>query len=130
MAELNISTSQHYSDDETTFGERLAAARHARGLQQKDLAQRLSVRLKTIDDWENDRSGPAANRLPMLAGLLNVSMLWLLAGSGDGVSESLDPKTDAANVENILLEMQMINKGLTAATRRLTQIEKQVRHLL
>ena len=33
-------------------------------------------------------SEPRANRLSMLAGLLGVSVMWLLHGEGDGVEHS------------------------------------------
>jgi transcriptional regulator with XRE-family HTH domain len=130
MAESNSENSPYYSDDVTTFGERLAAARQVQKLEQHELAQRLGVRSKTIDNWENDRSEPSANRLQILAGLLSVSVAWLLTGVGVGLSGPSDTKEGTGNVEQILVEMQMISKGLAAATRRLTHIEKQVRNLL
>ena len=45
------------------FGDRLAAARDAAGMDAETLARRLGVRLKTLQDWENDISEPRANRL-------------------------------------------------------------------
>lgn len=40
-----------YSADVATFGDRLAGAREAAGLTQEDLAQRLGVRLTTLQNW-------------------------------------------------------------------------------
>ena len=74
----------YYSDDAATFGDRLAAAREALGLSQAQLASRSGVRLSTIQNWEGDRSEPRANKLQMIAGILNVSMIWLLTGQGEG----------------------------------------------
>ena len=36
----------------------------------------------TIENWERDRSEPRSNKLMILAGLLNVPVLWLLQGEG------------------------------------------------
>ena len=63
-----------YGPDKATFGDRLVAAREKSNLSQQDLAKRLGVKNSTIKSWENDNSEPRANRLSMLAGLLNVWM--------------------------------------------------------
>ena len=67
-----------FSQDASTFGDRLAAAREQTGLSVAELARRLGVRQTTLHKWEADQSEPRANRLSILAGLLNVSMMWLI----------------------------------------------------
>ncbi|MFZ1338625.1 MAG: helix-turn-helix domain-containing protein, partial [Paracoccaceae bacterium] len=47
-------TGNWYAADVATFGDRLAGAREAAGLAQEDLAQRLGVRLTTVQAWEED----------------------------------------------------------------------------
>ncbi|MDZ5698285.1 helix-turn-helix transcriptional regulator [Chelativorans sp. M5D2P16] len=64
------------------MGGRLSRARDATGLTTAELARRLGVKTSTIQAWESDRSQPRANRLTMLAGVLNVSLSWLLHGIG------------------------------------------------
>jgi len=73
-----------YSEDAATFGDRLAAAREAAGLSQKAMAERLGVKMGTYRNWEDDASEPRANRLTLLAGMLGVSMRWLMTGEGQG----------------------------------------------
>ena len=63
-----------YSNEAATFGDRVAAARDARQMTQKQLAKRLGVGLKTVEGWENDVSEPRANKLQTLSGVLNVSI--------------------------------------------------------
>lgn len=82
----------YYSNDHATLGDRIAAARQGAGLTQSGLAARLGVGAKVVSAWENDRTEPRANRLAMLAGMLGVSVAWLLTGQGDGV----DPPAVAA----------------------------------
>lgn len=72
-----------WSDASSTFGDRLARARESVGLSQGDLAHRMGIRLQTVRNWEEDRAEPRANRLQMLAGMLNVSMVWLMSGEGE-----------------------------------------------
>ena len=76
-----------YGPEAATFGDRVAAAREQTGMTQAMLAKRLGVRLATLRGWEEDLSEPRANRLSMLAGLLNVSMMWLIDGEGEGVEK-------------------------------------------
>lgn len=68
--------------DLDTIGGRLSRAREAAGLSVKELAWRLGVRISTINAWECDRSQPGAHRMNTLAGLLGVSLSWLLHGIG------------------------------------------------
>ena len=63
------------------FGERLANARKAANMTQDEMAGHLGVRVTTVKDWEAGEVDPRANRLQMIASLLNVPLLWLLGGS-------------------------------------------------
>jgi transcriptional regulator with XRE-family HTH domain len=124
----------HPSDDATwfdaattTFGDRVTGAREASGLTQAELAKRLGVKLKTIQAWENDQSEPRANRLGMMAGILGVSMMWLLAGRGEGldgpdVEEVLD-----RDMEGILLDLRQMRQEQSTLSERIGRIEKRLR---
>ncbi|WP_366943525.1 helix-turn-helix domain-containing protein [Cypionkella sp.] len=81
-----MSNEDWYGENTATFGDRLEAARESCGLSQTELAQRLGVRDTTIKSWEADEWEPRGNRLQMLAGMLNVSLMWLLSGRGEGVA--------------------------------------------
>ena len=115
-----------YGPDMATFGDRLAAAREQAGLEQRQLAKRLGVKLKSVRDWEYDLSEPRANKLSMLAGLLNVSMSWLLTGVGEGVSEPAEAGLDP-DVNEILTEIRDLRLQFTASADRLGRLEKQLR---
>jgi HTH-type transcriptional regulator, cell division transcriptional repressor len=82
-------TATIYSEipDNDTMGGRLLRARDAAGLTIQELATRIGVKPSTVQAWENDRSQPRANRLQMIAGMLGVSLSWLLHGVGTGPSE-------------------------------------------
>ena len=53
----------YYSDVQATFGDRLCAARDAAGLNQSMLAEKIGVKLKTVQAWESDSVEPRANKL-------------------------------------------------------------------
>lgn len=63
-----------------TIGGRIRQARSEAGLSQRQLATRLAVTTKTLENWEEDRSEPRANKLVMMAGVLNIPSTWLLTG--------------------------------------------------
>lgn len=71
-----------------SVGERIAQAREAAGLSTAQLARRIGVRTQTLSAWETGRAEPRANRLVMIAGLLNVSPTWLLMGQGHAPTDT------------------------------------------
>lgn len=115
-----------FDPDITTFGDRVAGARERAGMSQEDLARRLGVKLKTIKAWENDLAEPRANKLSMMAGLLNVSLLWLLSGEGEGPDA---PGTGelSPDITDMLTEIRDIRAQLALSTDRLGRLEKTLR---
>ncbi|MEL6914267.1 MAG: helix-turn-helix transcriptional regulator [Pseudomonadota bacterium] len=82
MSEETV-TADWYHDDKATLGDRITGAREAAGLSEEKLAERLGIKLRSLKDWEDDLAEPRANKVQMLAGVLNVSLRWLLTGQGD-----------------------------------------------
>ena len=115
-----------YSEDAATFGDRIAAAREAQALSQKSLAKKLGVASKTLDAWENDLSEPRANRLQMLAGVLNVSIPWLLTGEGEGLDAPGDLGVDQG-LNELMSEMRVLRTQMTQAADRIGVLEKRLR---
>ncbi|GIX14836.1 MAG: transcriptional regulator [Paracoccaceae bacterium] len=113
-------------DAETaTLGERIAAARAALGLSVAELAQKLGVRADTVAKWEAGRSEPRANRLQILAGLLNVNLVWLITGRGPGAP--LPRRRAGAVPEDVLDELRALRRrqqqlidGLDRLIRRIS----------
>ncbi len=119
-----------YSEDAATFGDRLALARESQDLTQEQLAKRLGLRAQTIRNWESDRSEPRANHLQMVAGFLNVSMIWLLTGAGDGgTAPRTSGKTLPAELSVLLGEIRDIHVANARANDRLAKLEKRLREM-
>ena len=119
-----------YSEDAATFGDRLALAREGQNMTQEQLAKRLGLRVQTVQNWEFDRSEPRANKLQMLAGFLNISMIWLLTGEGDGGPALRGSgKTLPAELSALLGEIRDIRVANVRANDRLARLEKRLREM-
>lgn len=119
-----------FSNDAATFGDRLAAAREAAGLSQSELAQRLGIRKKTLIQWETDRTEPRANRLQMLAGMLGVSIRWLLTGEGEGIELDEDGQPLRRDAAGVIAEIRELRTALGTISTRLGQLEKRLRETM
>ena len=116
-----------FSEQNATFGDRLAGAREAAGMKQTELAKRLGVKVKTLRAWEEDLSEPRANRLTMLSGILSVSMRWLMTGQGDGLDGPFEPTEIPANLAEVLTEMRQMRTEMEQGAARLGRLEKRLR---
>ena len=119
-----------YGPETATFGDRLSAAIEKSGMTQKLVAKRLGIKLVTLKSWEQDISEPRANRLSMLAGLLGVSVMWLLQGEGDGVEHSDKETQVPQEINDLLFEIRAVQTGLLSSADKLAKLEKQLRSRL
>ena len=119
-----------FGDDIATFGDRLAGAREAAGLDQSGLAGKLGVKAQVVEAWENDLKEPRANRLQMMAGVLGVSITWLLTGEGDGPAAPEDENFLEADVTELLSEMRALRSEIKQSGDKLGRLEKRLRKVL
>ncbi|QFS81652.1 HTH-type transcriptional regulator ImmR [Roseivivax sp. THAF40] len=119
-----------YGPDAATFGDRVAAAREAAGMSPEQLARRIGVKARTLQNWENDLSEPRANKLSMLSGLLNVSMIWLLTGEGEGVVGPGEAETSSGDLRDAITELRAIRTDMKALAERAGHLEKRLRNAL
>lgn len=112
---------------DTSLGGRIAVTRAARGLSISQLARRVGVATETARNWESDRSEPRVNKLQMLAGVLEVPMLWLLGGEvAEATADfdiNVDETADLARKIERLVSMQQRMATL------LDEVEGEVRRL-
>jgi len=117
-----------YSNEAATFGDRVAAGREALGLSQSDLARKLGVKLRTVQGWEDDLSEPRANKLQMLSGVLNVSLMWLL--NGEGIAEPDTGGALSSDLTDLLTEMRQLKTTIGQSADKLAALEKRLRRAL
>lgn len=116
-----------YDESAATFGDRLAGAREAAGLDTKTLADRIGVKTSVITAWENDIREPRANRLQMLSGILGVSLSWLMMGEGDGPEGPDEAGALSRDMLDLLAEMRLLRTQITQSGKKLGQLEKHLR---
>jgi len=127
---MNDENSAWYGPDTATFGDRVAGARAATGMSRSQLARRLGVKKSTVVGWENDLSEPRANKLSMLAGLLNVSIIWLLTGTGAAGTVAPSETVSLPDISALTTELREIRAVLLAAAERTEQAERRLRGLM
>lgn len=67
------------------MGVRLRIAREFAGLRQDDVAKALDMHRGVIVKWETGKGGePGILRIARAAAFLNVSLDWVVSGTGDG----------------------------------------------
>ena len=121
-----------YGPDAATFGDRVAGARQAAGLTQEELAARLGVRLDTVEAWEDDRDEPRSNKLSMMAGVLNVSLPWLLTGTGGTGVDAPPDEGDRTlrDLKPLLADLGRLRAEISAAGARAAAIEERLADLV
>lgn len=126
MSTTSLEQDDYFSETVATFGDRLEAAREAKGLTIEGLAEKLGVDAGTVETWENDADAPRANRVQMLAGLLNVSIVWLISGESNGTSRVAETFERPTAINDALGEISQLKVTLSGALDKLEQLESRL----
>ncbi len=113
----------YFTENVATFGDRLEAARLAKGITTRQLAAQIGVKTKTVEAWENNSKEPRANKVQMLAGLLNVSIMWLISGQGNGTYDVVETFDRPEGINDALAEMRQVKRALLKAVDRIEALE-------
>lgn len=130
-AEMAAEAKNWFDPDVATFGDRLTAAREASGMDQATLAERIGVEVQTLQNWEDDLAEPRANRLQMMAGVLGVTITWLISGEGEGLEGPASVADDAdLDAQTVLMELRDLRASFSAKAEQVGRIEKRLRKYL
>lgn len=99
-----------------SVSQRIVRAREATGYSTAQLARRIGVRTRTLSSWEDGRAEPRANRLVMMAGVLNVSPTWLLVGQGQAPAEA---RSELSLIHSELEQLRQLRDETTRVIDRL-----------
>ncbi len=110
-------------DDERQIGRRLAEARDAAGLSRRELADHLGVKESTIAKWESGERSPRGQRVSKLAGILGVSLSWILVGRG------IEPHAAGDEITQIRAELRQARDRLDDVVSELAVIDKRLAEL-
>ena len=100
------------------FGERLRNAREASNMSQEEMAGHLGVKVSSVASWEAGEIDPRANRLQMIASLLNVPLLWLIGGS-----QKVPDYSEHGEVRDLLL------RKIDDVAHKISDLEKELKDL-
>lgn len=102
-----------------SIGNRLRIARENADISKEQLARRIGVSVRVVESWEDGGSVPRGNRLQILAGILNISLRWLLEG---GEGDEADSRSDAPDsIEAMHSELQRLYATLGQAKANVKQ---------
>lgn len=99
----------------SSMGSRLREARERAGTSAAALAEALGVNVTSIKAWENDKRTPRANKLVNIAGVLGVSVRWLL----EGQAEPARPESAPISIETLRRDVEQLRSHLSRAQSRL-----------
>ncbi len=116
----------HFATTAPTIGGRLQAARNAKGLTVARLGEKLGVEAAKIETWESDVEAPRANRLSMLAGMLNVSIIWLITGESNGTTNIAEAHDRPTIINDTLGEIAQLKTTLLDAHAKLESLEQRL----
>ena len=96
-----------------TLGGRISLARENINLTDQELSVRLGVMVKTVRNWEADRSEPRGNKMTMLSGVLGVPFGWLVSGEN---TDDDNPQTfeETKSISAKIDQLQALNDQTTA----------------
>ena len=108
------------NDAARTLGRRIVHARENQGLTTAQLARRLGVESATLQGWESGRLEPRSSRVSTLAGMLNVSLVWLMTGRGEEPRDTLTP-TEMMKIRESIERMREQAISLTSELENLEE---------
>lgn len=116
-------TDRSFDELSDTLGDRVLAARVAKGLTVAELAAQVGVDAGTVESWEANSSEPRATRMQMIAGLLDVSVIWLMCGEDNGTTNVRDQLLGTPIPPEVLDELRAVKETLRTALDRVEAIE-------
>ncbi len=126
MSTTSLDPIDHFETTAPTFGGRLQAARNAKGLSIARLGEKLGVEAAKVEIWESDKDAPRSNRIQMLSGLLNVSIVWLLTGESNGTTHVAETHARPTIINDTLGEIAQLKTTLLDAYDKLESLEQRL----
>lgn len=119
----------------STLSSRITEAREAKDLQLPAVARLIGVKTATLKNWEEGRSEPRPNRLCMLAGVLDVSVTWLIGGDeghapgpvSNTKADLLAQKLERVNIMQV--ELSRLIAEISRDVAEIRQLEAQLEEL-
>ena len=120
-----VTTLAQVARAEPSMGPRIRIAREHAGMSVEELASHLGVLPESVAAWESDERTPRSNRVLTMAGVLNVSIAWLLEGREDARMGDSEP-----SLEDLRTRLETLRLHLGEATAQLESVEQVLSELI
>ena len=110
-------------DEPQQIGARIVEARVAAGLTIEDIATRIGVKRSTVAKWESGERSPRGHRVSKLAGMLGVSISWILMGRG------VEPAHSTTEIEQIRGDLDAVRARLDDVVNELAVLDQRLASL-
>ena len=114
---------QYHAQDDT-FGGRISLARESAMQTIEEAADQLGVTSQIWMDWECDRAAPESYHMPLMTGILGISLPWLVAGQGSGPT----PFVSVSDVVEIRRELHTAAANAVRAQNRVQELLRQLQN--
>ena len=115
----------HYRAQDDTLGGRISLARESAMQSIEDAACQLGVTTQIWADWECDRASPESYHMPLITGVLRISLPWLVTGQGLGPT----PFVSASDVDEIRRELHTATVDAICAQNRVQELLRRLQEL-
>ena len=93
------------------FSDRIARLRKEKGLNQKDLAEKLKVSIDSVRRWEQGKRSPDIEILNKIAEVLDTTVSYISGETDNPQRNSIDPLTEINNKLSIVKKGDLIGEG-------------------
>lgn len=114
---------QAIEDDDVQIGRRITDARLAMGDSVETIADRIGVTPSVVEGWESGETPLRANHLNKVAGVLGLSLSWLIMGRGP------EPIGDTTELERLRADLTAARSLLDDVVNELTVIDQRLERL-
>ena len=115
----------HYRAQDDTLGGRISLARESAMQSIEEAASQLGVATQIWMDWECDRASPESYHMPLMTGVLRISLPWLVTGQGLGPT----PFVSASDVGEIRRELRTATSDAICAQNRVQALLRRLQEL-
>ena len=115
---------QYHAQDDT-LGGRISLARESAMQTIEEAACQLGVTSQIWIDWECDRAAPESYHMPLMTGILGISLPWLVAGQGHGPT----PFVSVSDADEIRRELHTATVDAVCAQNRVQGLLRQLQQL-
>lgn len=110
-------------DDDVQIGLRIIEARAALDDSLDVVAERVGVTTETFEGWESGDLAVRPNHLNRLAGVLGISLSWLIMGRGT------EPMVDSTELSRLRVDLTAARTRLDDVLNELTVIDQRLAQL-